>query len=59
MKTDAMITTYRNGDKIGYTGISYPLAGMIAFEFVYLDGIKKGETGVTYKAPKEYLPCKS
>jgi len=45
-------TSYRNGDKIEYTGKTMKLHGGFFYEFTYLDGIKKGEKGVTQNVPE-------
>lgn len=45
------VEAYRNGDRIAFTGRSRPIAGGTFYEFTYLDGAKKGETGVTQNAP--------
>ena len=46
---------YSNGDAIRYTGKTHELHGGIWHEFEYLEGAKKGETGVTpaAKVPEE------
>lgn len=45
-------TTYRNGDKIRYTGKSETLYGGLFYEYEILDGHKKGQKGLTQQAPK-------
>jgi hypothetical protein len=45
-------TSYRNGDKIEYTGISKVIHGGLFYEFIWLEGKQKGEKGFTQKGPK-------
>ena len=42
---------YWKGDKIEYTGKTEYLYGELFYEFVFLEGHKKGQTGVTEKSP--------
>ena len=44
---------YRNGDKCEYTGKTVTLHGGLFYEFIWLEGVRKGQTGVTQCAPKE------
>ena len=45
--------SYRNGDQIEYTGKTMKIHGGLFYEFTYLDGLKKGENGVTQNVPEE------
>lgn len=43
---------YFKGDKIEYTGKTDDnLYGKFAYEFIYTEGHKKGQTGWTYNTP--------
>lgn len=42
---------YRNGDLCRYTGKSEVLYGGLFFEFVWVDGHRAGETGLTGRKP--------
>jgi len=44
--------SYRNGDKIEYTGRTMKIHGGFFYEFTYLDGLKKGQNGVTQNYPE-------
>ena len=41
--------SYFRGDEIRYTGNWKILYGQTCYEFVFLEGHKKGETGWTYR----------
>lgn len=45
------MTGYFKGDAIRFTGKTLELHGGLFFEFVYEEGHKKGETGVTQYGP--------
>ena len=45
--------SYRNGDQIEYTGKTMKIHGGLFYEFTYLDGLKKGENGVTQNVPED------
>lgn len=46
-----MKTTYINGDKVEYVGTSKMLHGAVAYDVVFIEGLRKGKAGVTYRAP--------
>jgi len=43
--------TYINGDKVEYTGNTEDLHGATAYEVVFVEGHREGETAVTYRGP--------
>jgi len=45
--------SYRNGDRIAYTGKTMKLHGGFFYEFTYVDGLKKGQIGVTQSYPED------
>jgi hypothetical protein len=45
--------SHRNGDRIEYTGKTMKLHGGFFYEFTYLDGLKKGQVGVTQSYPED------
>lgn len=42
---------YFHGDKIEYTGNTNMLHGKLAYEYLMVEGHRKGQTGWTYNAP--------
>ena len=43
---------YHSGNVIEYTGITMQIAGGLFYEYIIMDGHKKGKKEVTQKAPK-------
>ena len=50
---------YHRGDLAEYTGKTEQISGAAFHEFKYLEGAKKGETGVTQRAPDGSNPAQS